>query len=139
VPSQALKVPFKKIPKQVEPEDGHIVQAWCFRYMDWDGSFSWTSCSDWRKVFTKLKEKQGKTTTELKAAGSHLIGVEHITNEAQSRLKALNLDDVDGVYSFRLDAKCRVFAIQGSSQGWLMHLLWYDPDHQVCPSEKKHT
>ena len=45
-------------------------------------------------------------------------------------------DDVDELMSFRLDSRGRVWCIQ---TGNIMRVLWWDPNHEVCPSFKKHT
>lgn len=56
----------------------------------------------------------------------HHIGVEDLTREAQKRLSEINQDDVDGIFSFRLAGRKRIYGIR---EGRVLKLLWYDPFH----------
>jgi hypothetical protein len=62
--------------------------------------------------------------------------VDKLIKEAQDRLTEISLDDLDELTSLHLTGKGRVWGI--IDQG-VMNLLWWDPEHQVCPSHKKHT
>lgn len=63
---------------------------------------------------------------------NHSIKVADITSEARERLEAVGLG-LDEVVSLRLTGKERVF---GYLDNGVLVLLWWDPDHQVCPSLK---
>ena len=51
-------------------------------------------------------------------------------------LKRLKIDDIDSLFSLRLDGTLRIFGIR--KQNYLQ-ILWVDQNHEVCPSKKKHT
>lgn len=77
------------------------------------------------------------TWGEIEGANSHLIQISDCPNpRVQKRLNELRLDDYNELFSLRLSAKERVF---GVLFGNVLKLLWYDPEHQVWPSPKKHT
>ena len=110
---------------------------WLFQRMDWDGAFSWNNCENFGEVLKKLGELEKLPWVELRSKGSHNSDIEIFSQEAKSRLADLKLDDHDEFYSFRLNGKIRVWALQ---HGSCMLLLWWDPDHKVYPVEKKkHT
>jgi hypothetical protein len=48
----------------------------------------------------------------------------------------LKLDDLDTLFSFRVTGATRVFGVVRREY---LRVLWYDPDHKVCPSKLKHT
>ena len=58
--------------------------------------------------------------------------VEDICEEAQLRLLALERDDVDCVFRFRLSGKQRLYGIQ---QMPVFFVLWWDPEHNIYPVE----
>jgi hypothetical protein len=64
---------------------------------------------------------------------NHTVPIVQLCPRARNRLKELNLDDLDGLLSLRLSGTQRVWGI--FSEG-VMTLLWWDPDHEVCPSLK---
>lgn len=92
---------------------------------------------------TKLNDIRGKlahyetmTWAEIENRLSHLIPRLELCHDAQERLRELKQDDIDHLLSLRLSGKERVFGIL---EGSVLRIIWWDPEHQVCPSEKKHT
>ncbi len=63
---------------------------------------------------------------------NHSIAVADLSQEAQQRLEELGLG-LDEVVSLRLSGAERVF---GYLDNGVLVLLWWDPDHQVCPSKR---
>ncbi len=63
---------------------------------------------------------------------NHSIGVQDLAKRAQDRLDEIGLT-LDEVVSLRLSGKERVF---GYLDNGVLVLLWWDPDHEVCPSAK---
>jgi hypothetical protein len=87
----------------------------------------------------KLRHFESMTWSELLVAAkkqNHTVAVSALCGRAQNRLKELGLDDVDGLLSLRLSGKQRVWGIL---QAGVLGLLWWDPEHEVCPSLKKNT
>lgn len=129
-----------------EPEERRIPKAplirgglltWRFSEADKNGPFSWSNLgTNYRDVLEKLHAYETMTEQEIKNGGSHPISIDNLCKEARDRLVEIKLDDAGELMSFRLKGKervwCRMF-------GSVMHVLWWDPQHQVCPSPKKHT
>lgn len=136
----AAPIPTKspKIANQPPAFQGGIL-AWRFNAVDKAGPFPWTGLDDaveYKEVLEKLIGFECMPENELISAGCHSIPTENLCSEAQARLVELELDDLDGLFSFRLTGKKRVFAVVRSKY---VRILWYDPEHKVCPSKKKHT
>ena len=90
-----------------------------------------------KRVLQKLGHIGASTFEELSGpSGNKAIPIEHLCSDAQNRLRDLGLDDYDEVWEMRIGGKERVWGLRDAS---LMLLLWWDPEHEVCPSEKKHT
>ena len=83
---------------------------------------------------------EGQTWTEIMSASggkrtgtnSHFIPVAHLIKEAQKRAEELKIDDYE-FFSLRLDAKKRLWGI---IDGGVFQIIWYDPNHEICPSHK---
>lgn len=96
------------------------------------------------KLFPKLKEYEKLTWDEIEQQQygkegkkkNHPIAKISLIKEAQDRLKELKQDDVDEVYSLRLEGDMRLFGIREDN---CLKILWVDSTHEVCESHKKHT
>ena len=106
--------------------------------MDTGGPFSWKNLG--AKLLQTIQDRLGAferyNKDELKKANCHPVPFDDLCLDAQKRLKTLKRDDLEELWSFRVGAKPRMWAILYDN---VFNLLWWDPDHKVCPSEKKHT
>ena len=67
----------------------------------------------------------------------HYLDPDKLSKEAQDRLSAMHLEESsDQVYSIALSNKLRIVGLRDKDK---FHVLWYDPEHDVYPSTKKHT
>lgn len=107
--------------------------------MDMDGPWSWTSfaVAGLPKLLGQIFEAQKLTWQEHGKHGSHSVSVEKLVPTARKRLSDLKRDDLADLYSLRLlGGRPRIWGIKDRN---FLHLLWWDPNHAVCPSLKKHT
>lgn len=106
--------------------------------MDTEGPWSWHSFKGLHlpEFLEHLFHSQKMTFQNLRDHGSHLVEIVDIIPGAQKRLMEIQRDDIDHLFSWRITGKKRVWCIKESNVLWL---LWWDPEHQVCPSPKKHT
>ena len=121
------------------PEYKGGILAWRFNAVDKGGPFAWSNltCSDMHKnVIENLADFETMDQVALQERGCHDIAIGNLCEKARERLLELNLDDLDDLFSLRLDGKKRVFCIRRPTY---MRVLWWDPEHAVCPSKKKHT
>ena len=106
--------------------------------MDRDGQWGWDHFhpSQIQEVFQKIFEYQKLSWQDLRNNGSHFVDREGLCSEAQKRLTQLQKEDLDQLFSLRLTGRKRIWGIK---EGNILWLLWWDPNHEVCLSHKKHT
>jgi len=112
--------------------------SWRFALADDGGPWSWRHCGpdDLREVFDKLGALEQFSWAQLPHNMHHAVTVDQLCPEAQGRLRELQQDDVAELYSIRLSGQRRVCGIL---HGHVFYLLWWDPNHEVCPALKRHT
>lgn len=138
-PNAAAQVTTNKQPKSrfsAEQIEG-LPLCWRYSSADRNGPWAWTALTDpakYKKVQELLHEFEGLNWQQIIQTGSHPIQQNRLSKVAQERLAELKLDDLEEIMSFRLEGDMRVFCIRDKN---LMHVFWYDPTHQVCPSLKK--
>lgn len=137
-PKHTVKPDTTKTPKVASPPTGSGF-TWSFSILDKEGAFGWNNCQDHGK-FLEILSKKGQleciNLAQLAYQGSHSVPVSSLDKEAQKRLCEINLDDTDSLFSFRLTGTNRIWCVQHDK---IMRVLWWDPEHKVCPSIKKHT
>jgi hypothetical protein len=93
----------------------------------------------WQYLFPKFKEIETKKWSELEKetfgrhgkSKNHWVDVNAIIKPAQDRLGELNMDDHERIYSMRLTGTQRIWGIRLQNY---FRLLWFDFNHQICPS-----
>ncbi len=103
-----------------------------------DGPFGWSNIQGpkLREVAGKLAEFEKRTWADILGGDSHEILLDSLCKDAKKRLRELKLDDFDHVLSLRLSGAERVICILSNN---VAYVLWWDPEHDVCPYTKKHT
>lgn len=138
-PKIAVPVDPKKEPKFSRIPQTPANLTWSFALLDDGGPFGWHQCNSHEKYFEILQKKKSfetMTLADLGRGGSHNVEQWKLCKAARDRLAELKLEDIDELYSLRLSGTNRIWCIKHLN---VMRVLWWDPDHQVCPSLKKHT
>lgn len=97
------------------------------------------SANNLEKVRRKLVNFESMTWQEILYAGSKrnkIVKVWTLEEVAQRRLKKLGQKDQEDIVELGIGSKERVWGILDQA---VLRLLWWDPEHLVCPSPKKHT
>lgn len=141
LPSTSAQINSGKQPKSRFSPSQIEGQPLCWRYSNADrnGPWSWSELVDpteYKKVQEMLHNFEGLNWQQIIGTGSHPIQKNRLIKGAQDRLEELKLDDLEEIMSFRLEGDMRVFCIRDRN---LMHVFWYDPKHEICPSPKRHT
>ncbi len=89
----------------------------------WD-RLIWFESMTWREILVSSRKQ------------NHRVGIHKLCPEAQARLEDIEQSDIDHLISLRISSRGRVWGILESH---VLTVLWWDPEHQVCPSIKKHT
>lgn len=140
-PRQAVQVPDRgKVPRGASADQSASQPFnWNLDIIDMDGPFGWHRSEIGHllgMVFPRLKQLETMTWGQIPTTGSHSIEVGDLCKEAQARLEELNLAEYDTVYSVRLQGRPRLFGIKDRA---VLRVLWWDPEHAVCPSTLKGT
>ena len=78
----------------------------------------------WREILLDAKKQ------------NHNVSVDDLVKEAQDRLTEIFSEQLDELTSLRLTGNQRVW---GQINEGVMELIWWDPEHQICKSNKKYT
>ncbi|MFV0538590.1 MAG: hypothetical protein ACK5M3_14675 [Dysgonomonas sp.] len=98
-----------------------------------------------REILKHLISRESMTWGEImqqsggrsKGTNSHAIPISSLNRKAQDRINHLKIVN-DSIFSLRIGGIKRIFGFINPSDG-SMDILWYDRDHSVCKSKKKHT
>jgi hypothetical protein len=109
-----------------------LLPAWRIGRMEMCDPFGWHEVdgSIWPRILERMKSFETMTLHEMIGNKNHLIPVDRLCADAQTRLEALHLDDVESLFSLRLT---KVERIWGFLEHNVVILLWWDPEHKVCP------
>lgn len=123
---------------QADPESYNTKSpVWSFRSCDQEHD-RWSLChceNIWNEILAKMVNFETMTWHEIITGGgrgsnSHQIEVEKLTTEAQKRLTELKVHESQ-LFSLRLTGKKRLFGVRYNQ---VLHIIWYDPEHEICPS-----
>lgn len=113
--------------------------VWKVTQIDDNSPWGWNqiTCPDFlRNIWDKMHNFETMTWGEILGRSHHAIAVSDIIKPAQNRLEQLGYDDQAELVSFRLSNTERIWAIRSGAEAFL---LWWDPNHEICPSSLKHT
>ena len=113
--------------------------SWTYRVFDRQGPFKVKKGTkvNLEDIFQKKKNFETLNSSDLGKQGSHFVSTQSLSKEAQKRLKFLKQDDFENLFSFRITGQQRLWCIKLEES--LMGILWWDPEHKVCPSKKRNT
>lgn len=139
---QALTNSSPKATRKQEDRNSYLQKnpTWKFQRADKKHErWSMKNCPDFcADILDKLVDYEGQTWSEITIDAkkqNHHISVSYIIKEAQKRLGELKIIE-DELFSLRLNGTCRLYGILTDG---VFHIIWYDCNHEICPSNKKHT
>lgn len=111
--------------------------SWRFSTVDQGGPFPWPVGTEVElDILQKLRQFDTMRWKEIEGPDHHAIERHKLSKDAKDRLTQIKQDDVDEIFSFHFSGKPRIIGIRDRN---VVRLLWWDPEHGVCPSVKKHT
>ena len=113
--------------------------AWHIRTIDQEGPWGWRKIDAstlWEEVFSKISNFETMEWSEILNRNNHAVQVAGLCSQAQKRLSDIKQDDTDEMVSLHLTGKKRIWGIKDRN---ILKIIWWDPEHSVCPSLKKHT
>ena len=145
VKHQSTKTALKSTVKGKESSE-NLQSVWLFDRIDRAGKFSFDiNRADFRpkEFLEKMINYSNMTWSEInkqthddgKSKHHFLRDVRKFSKEAQERVENLKLtEDTDRIFSFALTNKLRIIGLRDRE---FFHVLWYDPEHEIYPSEKR--
>jgi hypothetical protein len=132
---------FSKSPRIDQTFVSHLNQkpSWQLHSIDFDGTWGWETVTKeviMQDIWPKLRDFESMFWRDIFGRNNHEIPVYTISKEAQRRLVDLKHIDLENIVSLRLTGTQRIWGIRN---GNILRILWWDPDHTVCPSHLKHT
>lgn len=122
---------------RIQPVAPAHFPSWRFSTVDKGGPFPWPKNKDEELLIVqKLHDFDSMMWSRIEGPDHHAISQESLSKEARQRLEEIGQDDIDEVFSFHFSGKKRIIGIR---EFGAIRLLWWDPEHGVCPSVKKHT
>ena len=118
-------------------EENRLV--WQVSTIDPDGEWGWAGIDCpyfFSNIWERMRNLETMTWGDILGRIHHTVAVRNIIKPAQKRLQELGYDDREELVSFHLTGRQRFWAMRS---GNFSYLLWWDPDHAICPSHKKHT
>ena len=114
--------------------------AWRSDRIIFDGRWGWgdvTIRTAMSEIVPKLHDYETMTWSQVDGpSGSHFVERDKLCPDAQALLDDLGLRDVEELFSLRITGRRRLWGIRDHAT---FRVLWWDPEHEVCPSVKKHT
>ncbi|MBE6363385.1 MAG: hypothetical protein E7054_06990 [Lentisphaerae bacterium] len=105
-----------------------------------DSEFGWSSMEEQMfYIISKLHDIEVQKWSDIfkNSKQHHHINVTDLIPEVQ-RLLQKKREDIEQVFSIHISARERLFGIIESGVG-IVDIIWWDPQHKICPSHKKHT
>lgn len=118
--------------------------SWAFDRLDCScEKWSVSSCKDiCNKILFKLKSFEEMTwdailkqTHDDGKSSNHYLNIEDLSKDASEKLARLHVD-FELLFSLRLQNTERLIGLLDDG---VFHIIWYDQNHEVCVSTKKHT
>ena len=108
-----------------------------FQYLCLDGTFGWRHVDgeDLIAAIRALIDFTGRLWKESLTDSNrhyHFVSVDEISGPASSEL----LHSIEELLSIRVSSRKRIY---GYRENFTLHILWWDPMHQVYPVPKKYT
>jgi len=132
----------KKSPIHKEQPDLYldVTPSWLFRFGDFEHEKWGLHKKECYEFLKRLSDFEKQTWREIRFAdngkNNHFIDIAEIIKEAKQRLTAIGLNDEDQLFSLRITGRKRLWGILRDGK---YNILWYDREHEICPSLLKHT
>lgn len=143
-PRQVGKVDASKQPRALHIDHAAVEERnLVWRFADLDDSGEWCLSSierdHLRGLLAKLKSFESMTVGEVFAPGAEhgkRYDIAKLPDRATRRLVEIGRDDETELVRLRCGARPRLYGILREH---VFYVLWWDPEHEVYPSPKRHT
>lgn len=135
-----ITISGERKPKSIENPDSYLPKhpSWNFSKSDLlHTKWSLVKSDFFNEILPKLINFERRTWGDIVSdkKHNHWIDTGDFIKEAQDRLIELKIY-YDQLFSLHLTGKMRLF---GYIEDGIYYIIWYDANHEICPSHKKHT
>lgn len=130
----------EKIPRHLDPYIDQNKVFWSFSIYDSLINFPGIGTRDFS--FSVIAnyfcdcEKRTWADIERNHKRDHSIEISKLAKFARERLVEIQQDDIDHLWSIHVNGLFRIWGIRDHS---LLKVIWLDPNHKICPSNKRNT
>lgn len=151
-PAKKITPPLAKIadtkrtgdPEALLPGGGASSARICWRFVHVDQDGPWATATMTAEavhaLLAQLTAFESMTIDELFHRGDYpgkCYDVHALPNKsARERLEAVGLADMTRIWRLRIGGTGRLYGFLIDN---VFHVLWWDPQHEVWPSKKRHT
>lgn len=139
-PKHGIRVRPRKRPRtEEEPTHNNEIISWHISLLEVVEPFGWHAIErdKLQDIREKLSHFENRTWNEILIGSkkqNHMVAVSKLCQAAQERLLEIKQDDIADLVSLRLSSRERIWGIRAKH---VFKILWWDPNHLVCPSHKK--
>ena len=136
-----ISAPKKKARLSEDPTSTAKRQpVWVFSALDEHGPWGKNRLTEdaiWNEILPKIRSYETMTWADIERDRNrnHSVPVSSLISDAQRRIQELRID-VDELFRFRFNGMQRLWGIRDRER---FKILWWDPGHEVCPSQLKNT
>ena len=136
--SKQLILPTKEPRKGFDESPFRLRPAWRIGQMEFCDPYGWhvLTTEQWMFVHEKLKNFETMTLNEILGRLNHPVSWDSLVKEVRDRLTERHLDDIEELLSLRVMGAGRIWGILEHN---VVILLFWDPEHAICPSLLKYT
>lgn len=100
----------------------------------------WWSCVElpylFQIIIPRLHDFESMSWGEIEGSDHHFIDKDALCKAARDRLAELDMENIEQLFSMHVTGKQRIW---GQREGTTLYVLWWDPEHEISPSPKRHT
>jgi len=142
-PRRAVTPPSGKTPRREQDPINFDSSFFQWRvhdtYIDYDHpNLGWQNVDTielLRSIITTLQSYEGLTWAEVKTKPHcHSKDIDELKQQLQNRLNERKLDYVERLFQICMGSIHRIW---GYRERRVFYLMWYDPEHDVCPTEAR--
>lgn len=129
----------RPVPGPPVPEVENATIVFRLSLMDHGGRWSFSNLpeAEIRQIAAFAKNIESLKPGELlNVAGTKPIPWDSMIPDAQKRAQEIELDQFDGLFELRLGNRPRLFGLLDQH---CFYPVWWDPDHEICSSQKRNT
>ena len=116
--------------------------VWSFDRIDKNGTFKFElerEDMEHKELLYYMMQYSARTWDSIKKdthdggkSKHHYLGYDSLCKHAQDRIRIMQIEDIDIIYSLALTNKLRIIGLR---DGRVFRAVWFDPEHEFCPVE----